>query len=540
MPEPLPFWQTLACAARVRWVATLVAVAFVVRLPVFCETFASGDEATYSALAAALLDGHRLYAGAVDHKPPLLAATYAAIQALAGSRNIHIVHAVSILFVSATALLLSAIAGRFGLSAAERRAAALLYVLAASTGPAKDVLAANGEILMALPAVAAVLVVQQSMPPGARTGGAAWRWLAAGALAAIAALVKYQGLAILAPLAVLAADGGRVRQICVRAGGLLAGIGIPLAALVVWYGCTGDGGAMGFWMWTYPLRYVGTLTPLLVAANALSMSAAWGLLSAGLLFAVVGGWRDGRILSDRAAHSALRGLAGVWAAGALVGVAAGGRFFLHYYLQLLPPLCLLAARGFGRMAASGGSRRTFVLTALFVLLPLGGSWIVNAVPGRFHPKRVAEESAYRHIGDFVSARSKPTESLFVWGNSPEIYYYARRPMGTRFPFCNYHVGKIWGTPSDRAGAPIDPNLVLEPAWRMLFADIDLRRPAWIVDAAAAGLDRWQGHAIERYPCLASLVASRYRRVATVAGADIYERLDRPGQKTIPEPIEAGR
>jgi hypothetical protein len=82
--------------------------------------------------------------------------------------------------------------------------------------------------------------------------------------------------------------------------------------------------------------------------------------------------------------------------------------------------------------------------------------------------------------------------------------------------------------------------VLEPAWRMLFADIDLRRPAWIVDAAAAGLDRWQGHAIERYPCLASLVASRYRRVATVAGADIYERLDRPGQKVIPEPIEAGR
>jgi hypothetical protein len=139
-------------------VATLVAVAFVVRLPVFCETFASGDEATYSALSAALRDGHRLYAGAVDHKPPFLAATYAAIQAAAGSNDIHIVHAVSILIVCATALLLSAFAGRFGLSTAEQRAAALVYVLAASTGPGKDMLATNGEILMALPAVAALVV----------------------------------------------------------------------------------------------------------------------------------------------------------------------------------------------------------------------------------------------------------------------------------------------------------------------------------------------------------------------------------------------
>jgi hypothetical protein len=538
MAEPHLFWQALERAGRMSWAFLLVAVAWVVRLPVFCGTFASGDEATYSALAAALLDGQRLYSGAVDHKPPLLAVIYAVHQALAGADGIHLVHAMSILVVVATALLLSEVAGRFGLDAAERRAVALIYVLAASTGPAKDVLAANGEVLMALPAVAAVWVAQPAVLPAGRFGAAAWRWPAAGLLAAGAGLLKYQGLAILAPLAVLAATGARPRLLCARAAGLLAGVGVPLAALAGWCWQSGDSESVLFWMWTYPLRYAGALDPWPAAANALRMSTEWELTSAGLLVAAVRGWPAGRGLSEGAAHSALRWLAAVWAAGALAGVAAGGRFFLHYYLQLLPPLCLLAGRGLGRMAAAKGERRALALTAGLFLLPLAGFWVVNVAPGRFHPERAAADAVYRGIGDFVQAHSRTGESLFVWGNSPEIYHYARRTMGTRFPFCNYHSGKIWGTPSDGTGASIDPGLVLEPAWGMLLADLEHRRPALIVDAAAAGLDRWQGHAIARYPALAEVVAVRYRFLAKVAGADIYERLDR-GAGAVPSVSRGG-
>jgi hypothetical protein len=257
-----------------------------------------------------------------------------------------------------------------------------------------------------------------------------------------------------------------------------------------------------------------------------------------LLVAAVRGWSAARDRSEGAAHSALRWLAAVWAAGALAGVAAGGRFFLHYYLQLLPPLCLLAGRGLGRMAAAKRERRALALTVGLFLLPLAGFWVVNAAPGRFHRERAAADAVYRGIGDFVQAHSRTGESLFVWGNSPEIYHYARRTMGTRFPFCNYHSGKIWGTPSDGTGASIDPGQVLEPAWGMLLADLEHRRPALIVDAAAAGLDRWQGHAIARYPALAEVVAVRYRFLAKVAGADIYERRDR-GAGAVPSVSRQG-
>lgn len=523
MPEHVRLWQALGNASRARWVMVLIVLAFAVRLPVFFGTFASGDEATYCALAGALLDGHRLYVGAVDHKPPLIAATYAAVLAFGGSKSLPIVHALSILVVCATAFLLSAVAERAGLTLAERRAAALLYVLSASTGPTKDMLAANGEILMALPAVAAVAVAWSNQAAESHQTAGAWRWITAGGLAATAALFKYQGLAILAPIAVLAARQERPpRPVWVRSAWISAGVGAPLAALVGWTWQAGDLESFSFWMWSYPLRYAGMLPARIWAANALTQSAEWGLLSAGLLFMAVMGWRIARDEGGPTESGLWRCVAAIWFAAALTGVAAGGRFYLHYYLQLLPPLCLLAAHGAGRMAAARPPHRTMCLAAGLVLLPLAGWWVVNANPARFHPQRVAADAAYRAIADVVAERSDPSESIFIWGNSPEIYYYSGRRMGTRFAFCNYLSGKIWGTPADQPGGVIDPTLIVEPAWQMLFSDLDLRRPSLIVDAAAAGLDRWQGHEIAVYPRLAAVVASRYRRVANVAGADIYE------------------
>ena len=98
-------------------------------------------------------------------------------------------------------------------------------------------------------------------------------------------------------------------------------------------------------------------------------------------------------------------------------------------------------------------------------------------------------------------------------------------MGTRFPFCNYQSGKIWGTAADEPGATIDSSQVLEPAWQMLLSDMERRQPAFVVDAAAAGLDRWEGHAIGRYPRLAAIIEAQYRPVAVVNRVVVYARRD---------------
>ncbi len=96
-------------------------------------------------------------------------------------------------------------------------------------------------------------------------------------------------------------------------------------------------------------------------------------------------------------------------------------------------------------------------------------------------------------------------------------------MGTRFPFCNHLSGKIWGTPEDRPGAPDPGRLAVSEAWPMLLEDLDRRRPDWIADAAAAGLDRWEGHEIGRYRVLAAKVDEDYELVATVDGVPLFTR-----------------
>ena len=62
-------------------------------------------------------------------------------------------------------------------------------------------------------------------------------------------------------------------------------------------------------------------------------------------------WRDRKRISFARADGALAsdGFAGadtdlwIWLASAALSVAVGFRFFGHYYLQLVPPLCLLTA-----------------------------------------------------------------------------------------------------------------------------------------------------------------------------------------------------
>jgi hypothetical protein len=77
---------------------------------------------------------------------------------------------------------------------------------------------------------------------------------------------------------------------------------------------------------------------------------ALGLRAAALALAVplvlaVGGWRRSPTL--------LR----LWLAGGLVGILGGGNFWAHYWIQIVPPLCMIAALRLEAMVASGDLRR---------------------------------------------------------------------------------------------------------------------------------------------------------------------------------------
>jgi hypothetical protein len=201
-----------------------------------------------------------------------------------------------------------------------------------------------------------------------------------------------------------------------------------------------------------------------------------------------------------------------WLAAALIGLAPGGRFFLHYYLAVLPPLCLGAD-------ALRIRRPALAATAIAVVasLALGFGWY------RYEHRHAADHRAYRAVARAIDARTSSDEHIFVWGDSPEIYHYADRVMSTRFAFCNYHTGRMWGSRYVDADADGTEAFIVPRAMDQLLADLTAAPPSLIVDGGAGRLNRYDLHPISRYPALASWVAARYRLDGIVHGVPVYAR-----------------
>jgi hypothetical protein len=219
------------------------------------------------------------------------------------------------------------------------------------------------------------------------------------------------------------------------------------------------------------------------------------------------------------ALAAVLGLA--WLATSAIAVAAGGRFFGHYFHLVLAPLCLLAAPAFCRLWKAGWSRRA-PLIALCVLPAL--VFFGLATVGRSIAASLDErEPDYDAVAARIDELSAPDERIFVWGNTPQLYVLARRPMGARFSSGNFVTGESPGTPTETGQWNADANQ--SPArWDMLFADLERRRPALFVDAAAAGWDGYGRYPLARYPRLRAYVDQNYRPIEVAGGVVLYRRV----------------
>jgi hypothetical protein len=110
----------------------------------------------------------------------------------------------------------------------------------------------------------------------------------------------------------------------------------------------------------------------------------------------------------------------VWLALAVVGVAAGWRFFPRYYFLLLPPLCLLAAR----------AGKLWPALAALLLIPA-----IRFGPRLVHHANWSDTAMMRDsqaAASIVMQSSRPGDTLLVWGYRPDLYAFTGLPAGTRF------------------------------------------------------------------------------------------------------------
>ncbi|QTE01627.1 glycosyltransferase family 39 protein [Streptomyces cyanogenus] len=465
---PTAYWSRL--------LPLLAALASLTRLPSFARPLWNPDEGFLAVQARLLAGGGQLYDTVVDRKPPLLPWLYQAAFALFGSGSLTPLRVLAVLAQLLTAALLASLARRRWGDRAGRTAGVLYLLVSVGLNP-EDAQAATFEVFM-LPWTAAALWCADR-----------GRWGAAGAAVAAAFLTKQTGGAVLLPVAWLLHRRGGT-----RAGlpGLAAGFAVPVlgAALLT------DPAGFLFWTVTGSATYATpTGSELHVLARALTNTAILAAACAGLLPPVVRALR-----TTRAGAAELW----LWLGSSAVAVVLGCHFFGHYYLQLTPPLALLATAALHVLPRE--RHLAAVLTSACACALFVGWGLLAPRPELAHAQRLAAALAHR---------TAPADRVLVWGIHPETYWLAGRTPATRY----LTAGLLTNYSGGRDGPQVGEEYAVAGTWPVFRREMTAHAPALVVDDS-----RGEPYAPDRLPTLRRLLAAGYEEVGRVDGAVLYARV----------------
>jgi hypothetical protein len=206
----------------------------------------------------------------------------------------------------------------------------------------------------------------------------------------------------------------------------------------------------------------------------------------------------------------------IWLVSAALSIAVGFRFFGHYYLQLLPPLCLLSAG-----ALVNRSRRLVKATVVFasvsaVSFSLLGFWV----------KPWGDNPQYQMVSQYLDTHTSASDHIFVWGHMPEIYWASDRRPASRFLTSGFLVGD-WGS---RPPGDVSTNVPTPGALTQTMEDLRAHPPKYVLDTTPAAFRGSQYTPLSKFPELRQYVDSRYEYVETIDGIAIY-RARNPKQAT---------
>lgn len=333
-PRIAPAQPTRSAASLLTLLALLAATG-VLRFPALVSHPFNIDESYYSAGAAELASGGTFFRDVVDYKPPGIYLIYALIYRVAGLFNLTAVHVALIVVAALTAYLVGLIAQEF-FGARAGRWAGMLYAVASVVGPANDFQAANSELFMNLPLVAALWL---SVRVWVRARVTFAESFVMGLMVGVAVLIRPQAALGLLPLAVVVVR----RHVNLKAVAIAAvGAMLPLLATVAWL-WRADALADAVTSLAYSRYYTHSLPFEVKLANGTLKTVFFLAIDVGLVIPVAALIARGR-RQDVAWRSGAGCLLVSWLLASFVAVGMGGRFYPHYFIQLLPPLAIMAAR----------------------------------------------------------------------------------------------------------------------------------------------------------------------------------------------------
>lgn len=473
-------------------IAVTVAV-LVLRMPSFFRQLYDPDEAAIAVQGMGLVRGGVLYTDVIDRKPPLAPWLYAESFRLTGNHDLRPLHVLAALELVAAALVIAwELRRRVGQSAAWW--GAMLFVFGALAFAPPDAQAANFSHLALLPGVGAIVLARR---PGARNA------VIAGVLVGVATLTRQSWAIGVIPAAFAAwyhDDRQWTRPVQVLIGALVCiasvGLVVPFGAFVHWT-FTGNG---------------SLLFGLSQAAHIISSgSGSFWLFVAGHIALCA-------LLIARGWHREDTDL-WLWVVAGLLMWMAGFRFFGHYWLQVLPPLCLLAAP-----AIEGCNRLARQVLAGIMGVTAFAFFVLAWFPGTIHQLPDAKT-----VAKLVQSRTQYHDRVAVWGSYPEVYWLSDRLPAAGLIHTDFVVGKSAG----RIEGPATLRDATPGAIHHYLAALEGNPPKLFLDTSTAQLRGYGRYPVTVLPGLLTLLRTDYHRVGAVDGITVYQRVPAPAPTSNP-------
>lgn len=368
-----------------------LAAACLTRLPILHRSVLDWDESLYFLMAQAWRAGHLPYTTIWDNKPIGIYVIFAAFQSfISGVAAMRVATALCVALLAATVFRITESLTR------ERSAGWVAGGLLVLCSLSNDGLSANTELFMASFTALAVLAVLAEAP--------AW---VAGLALGCGFMVKY----VMVPeafLLILLIWHQRGFKACVSAAAagampVLAAAGLYASAgqLPLWWDCS---------VLSNLRRANVPLRPDVLEWALSTQFWRWGPLYLTALALAFTARRRGFVSNFPL----------LWLLAALLGAVSAKSFYDHYFLQALPPLCVLAGLAWARLPRGGAVRDIFI--TILVIFPLHAGWqALRYATGPDLPVEAAN-----------ALKSARAQSLYVFDSQPIIYALTGLTPPTRF------------------------------------------------------------------------------------------------------------
>ena len=432
-------------AVDVAALAFLAVTALVFRLIAFPQAVIDWDESVYLLMARSMLQGHMPYTAVWDHKPPGVYVLFLLAQVLFG-QSILSIRILAVLAVTASCFLLY-LYGRNVLGS--RRIGLLAGLFYAIFSLQNGGMATHTEILMTPFVVGAFYLMNaRAKVPAAiqldRLGVFFLVGLALGAAIQIKTLAAFEALAVVGLIvsSILVARRQQRPLLAARVTAALAlvalGILLPFLLAVVWFAAAGDLRDFYYANFTANFAYLhqARLSLDSVVRSLFGQVRNALVLWAGFVLAILLVWTGRR---RRPLAELELTVLGTWFFSALLGVLWTRRLFQHYYLEVLAPLCLIAAFAIVNAALADTRLRKkpqAVMAVGIVLLalakPLAGpvQWNVREVVTLARRTPRVDVSVY--IARYLDQQMAPDDFLYVADGQPILYFLTDAKIPTKY------------------------------------------------------------------------------------------------------------